>query len=569
MSQAISTYQVLDDRLAVSDSINFGVAVGAQSINQQTFASQTASPSQVSINALIPSLQTVIDRHLVVRSTIQLTITGTLAAAGNFLLNYPTNFALSPFPFSQLVNTMSCQINNTTVNSNYADNLATMLRQMTPDGLAKYSDTCPTQLDTYQQFATTGTLSPFQNILNANDTKVLPRGAWILDSIVGNTAAALGDLNRSVVITFTTTEPIFCSPFLFGDVMDEHNSGLSGVSSLNFNFNLGNVGRMFGWKPANANDALTGASVAFTKCELLATFLSPKPSQLIPLTCSLPYYELNTYRSAFNTGEAAGSDIIVQSSIISPNCIPDKVYIQVRPQDEATTQGRALRPNYRFPISNVSITWNTQSGMMASATIQDLYEMSKRAGLKQTYLEFIGVAGGSGTGDSGASAAVRLSGGIICLNFNEMLPIMEQYYSSSSLGQWTFSVAVKIRNTLTTAIPPYELLTTFFQSGVFQSTSGSSSQYVGVLSKDEVLRVAQEAPTVQSQHYRMIGGAIPSWLSSAIKSSSGKLLDFGKDMLLPAAAKVAKEELRKGDSKLGHIASAGLGALGYGRPRVR
>jgi len=87
MSSAISTYQVLDDRLAISDSVNFGVAVGGQSINQQRFTTQALSSSSVSVNCLVPSLQTIIDRHVLLRTTYQFTITGVVAAEGASVIN--------------------------------------------------------------------------------------------------------------------------------------------------------------------------------------------------------------------------------------------------------------------------------------------------------------------------------------------------------------------------------------------------------------------------------------------------------------------------------------------------
>jgi len=573
MSSAISTYQVLDDRLAISDSVNFGVAVGGQSINQQVFNAQTQGTSAVTLNCLIPSLQTVIDRHILLRTTLSFTITGTVHSVGDYLINYPTNLALSPFPFSQLVNTLSVQINNTTTNSNYQDTLNCMLRQMSPEQLAKYSDLTPIQQDYYQQLQTVGNLSPFKSILEANDYKVVPRGSWVLDSITGNTVAAGADAAKTVTVVFSVTEPIFCSPFLFGDTLDEHNSGLSGVSSINFNFNLGNIGRAIGVFKQEVDDVIT--NVAFNGCSntsILMTFLSPKPSQLIPLTCALPYYELNAYKTTGGSALAAGASTTITSSIVSPNCIPDKVYLFIRPifSNDLAAAGSSAR---NFPISNVNITWNTQSGILASAQPQDLYYMSKKAGLKMDYPSWNGQAGGAGVGADGATP-LALAGGIVVLDFNANLPIMEQYYSSSSLGMWSFQVTATFKNNTAAALvgSDYELVVVFFQSGVFQTTSGSSSQYVGVLSKDEVLRVAQEEPHLMTEHHRMVGGGLGSWLSSAIKSSSPALKSFVLNQAkaaLPAAASALKAKLADSSSKMGQLGATALGALGYGRPRTR
>jgi len=580
MSQAVNTYQVLDDRLAIHDGIQYGVEVGGQSINQQRFSSQTKTASSVSVNCLIPSLQTIIDRHVLLRTTFNIQISGVVAANGAFLLNYPTNVALSPFMFSQMVNNLSCQVNNTTLNSNYQDTLTTMLRQMKPEELAKYGDYTCTQLDYYQSPATAGSLSAFRSILTAPDYDVKPRGSWVINSIVGNTATNAINQAKSVTLNITTTEPIFVSPFLFGDVLDEHNSGLSGVSSINFNFNIGNVGRVLTWTPLGAGDTLTGVVLggvdannnpvpAFNSFEILMTFISPKPSQLIPLTCALPYYQLNAYKTSTTSADAS-APFNFTSSIVSPNCIPDKVYLLVRPAITDVV-GAASINDFRYPITNVNITWNTQSGLLATATQQELYYMSKRAGLKMDWMSFNGKAGGSGTAALGATPTL-LSGGIVCLDFNQHIPIMEQYYSSGSLGQWTFQATITCDGIAGRAAEQVELVVIFFQSGIFQSTSGSSSQYVGVLSKDEVLRVAQEESMVKTEHYRVVGGGIGSWLSSAIKSSSPAIKSFIKDKakdLLPAAAAALNKRLGLDGSAISAGAMSAGAESGGRRPRVK
>lgn len=566
MSSAISTYQVLDDRLAISDSVNFGVAVGGQSINQQRFTTQALSSSSVSVNCLVPSLQTIIDRHVLLRTTYQFTLTGVVAAGGATLLTLGTNWAFKAFPFSQMVNTLSAQINNTNVNQNYRDVLSAVLRQMSPVALQHYNDLTPTQLDYFFDLESSSgnTRSPFNSIENALET-INPRAAWVLDTITGNTNGAGA---KTIVITATFTEPIFVSPFVFGDQVGQHNSGLSGVSAINFNFNMMEGARAMNWYASHAGDTLTAVAALPLSAEILMTFISPKPSQQIPLTCCLPYYELNCYKTSVTAAAAAptGSEFQITTSIVSPNCIPDKVYLEVRPQQPAALAGLAIS-DFRFPIKSVNITWNTQSGILGNATQQELYLMSKRGGLAQDYLSWKGKATAVGDG----TAQIYLTGGMLCLDFNEVIPIMEQYYSSSSLGQWTFQVTLTCINNTGVASPLVDVNTIFFQSGVFQSTAGSSSQYVGVLSKDEVLRVAQEEPHLMTEHSRLVGGGIKSFLSSAIKSVSPKLKSFilnkAKEKLPELASALKGKLAEKG--KYGQMAASAIGALGYGRPRTR
>jgi len=521
MSSAISTFQSLDPRLAISDQINFAVDVGAQSINQQRFASQTFSASQVSVNCLIPSLQVVVDRNVLIRTTFQIAITGTTAGGGNRLVSYPQNLVLAPFPFSQMVSVLTCQINNTSVNSNYEANLACMLRQMKQSELAKYSDFAPVCTDYYQQPTQAGTLSAFNGIETTPDYDVKSRGSFKIISITGDTNA--GGEQKTVILTCQTTEPIFCSPFQYGDALVESEAGLSGISSINFNFNLGAslVGRAITWTPVTAGDTLQSVVLqGFTEVEVLMTFLSAKPSQLLPMSCVTPYYELPNYKTIKSPNANAGASFQMQSSIVSPNCIPDAVYIFVRNANLTAIQG-AVQNDFTYPITNVGITWNTQSGLLQSATPQQLYIMSKRAGLKTDWLQFSGSAQ-SATGALNSAPSISTSGSIVCLKFNEHVPIIETYFSASSLGLWSWSCVVDCVNNTAVQTPPLELVTIFFQSGLFQSTSGSSSQYVGVLSKEAVLKCSQEAYITHNDAKRLIGGA-DKFLAGVMKGSPAKM----------------------------------------------
>ena len=524
MSSAVETFQMLDPRLAISDAVKFAVEVSGQSQNQQVFTSQTASTSQVTANCLIPSLQTVIDKRVQIRTRFQITVVGNSAGATQ-LVQYPQKCVFAAFPFSQMVQTLTAQVNNTSLNSNYEANLALMLRQMEPCELARYSDCAPTQLDYYQLAAQTGTLDSKNSVDLTPDYDVKSRGSFRIISIAGDTMNA-GN-NKTVVLTIETTEPLFISPFQFGDA-NEREAGLSGISSINFNFNLGAslVGRALTLVKAAPADAITSVTLtAIQSFQVLMTFLSPKPSQLIPLTNCQPYYEMPAYKTLSNIATVPAADFTMTSSIVSPNCIPDAVYLFIRDANVSAPDQLLLNEFY-YPIKKVSITWNTQSGLLASAEQQILYQMSKKRGLKMDWNQFLGLAQGPG-GAANTLTNIPTTGGIVCLGFNTDISIMEQYYSASSLGLWSFSAAVTATNNTAVNIANVELVVVFFQSGIFQSTSGSSSQYIGVLSKDEVLRVSQEPYLTHNEHHRYIGAG-NSFLASLMKGSPARMKSLVK-----------------------------------------
>jgi hypothetical protein len=576
MSQNVSPYLVLDDRLNISDHIGFGVNKSGANINQQVFTAPVGiGNSSISVNCLIPNLTTVIDRHVMTRVKFTIQVVGT-PVANVPLINYPTNFCLANMPFSQLVNQLSVQINNTTVNSNYQDTLDVMLRQMSDDALAKYSDFTPILPDVYQLATTAGNLSPFRDISQAVDDKKYPRGIWSVDVLTNPTS---GGANTSVISTlqFTVCEPVFCSPFLFGDTLDMHSAGLVGVSSINFNYNLDSTARRACRVIDKSSDgiALNNAGLmsvslkSIDSFEVLMTFISPAVDQLIPLNSSLPYYELPCFKTSQSISVNAGLPFTFQSSVIAPSTIPDTVYLAVRNSSSVRTP---QQNEFYYPIQQVNITWNNQSGIMGTATVQDLYYMSKKAGLKMSYNQFVGSANAIGGQINANTAKTGLTGNIVVLNFGDMINILETYYCAGSIGTWNFSVSVNCLNNTAgnLANQQVELLTVFMQSGAFTTNSGVSNQYIGVLSKEIVLRTSQEESVSKTDSDRLIGGGV---VGSFLKNAKSVAASPATRQLLGIVAPLIKEKLASSDNKYAKLASGALSLAGgkkyRSHPRIR
>jgi hypothetical protein len=64
-----------------------------------------------------------------------------------FKIHYGVTDASAPFPLHQLVNTMTCTINNNSVSTNAQDVLLALLRMHDPDELADYGSAAPATLD--------------------------------------------------------------------------------------------------------------------------------------------------------------------------------------------------------------------------------------------------------------------------------------------------------------------------------------------------------------------------------------------------------------------------------------
>ena len=139
---------VRDDRLqCITDKVKFQVLKGGQNITSQPYRAISQTNTAHVYNVAVPSLETVISREVLWKSTITLKITGSNKPTDQFLVNYGVTDALAPFPLHHLVNTMTATINNNTVSMNVQETLPILLRLLDPQELAKYNGMTPTTLD--------------------------------------------------------------------------------------------------------------------------------------------------------------------------------------------------------------------------------------------------------------------------------------------------------------------------------------------------------------------------------------------------------------------------------------
>ncbi|MFM7989416.1 MAG: phage major capsid domain-containing protein, partial [Candidatus Fonsibacter sp.] len=79
-------------------------------------------------NVAVPTLETIISREVLWKSTVTLKVTTEGRTHGTFAMNYGVTDALAPFPLHSLVNVMSATINNNTVSFNVQETLPLLLR---------------------------------------------------------------------------------------------------------------------------------------------------------------------------------------------------------------------------------------------------------------------------------------------------------------------------------------------------------------------------------------------------------------------------------------------------------
>jgi hypothetical protein len=188
--------------------------------------------------------------------------------------------------------------------------------------------------------------------------------------------------------------------------------------------------------------------------------------------------------------------------------------------------------NSFLKITNISVNFNNQSGLLASATANDLYTISNQNGSAQTWLEFNGAVQYTGAGNvngtpsryqygnapNGGSTAsapelggspyqLPSSGSLLVLNptLNFSLP---SYLSASSLGQYQLQFNLTLENQFGYSFTP-ELCIVTMNSGLFITETGASQIFTGILTKEQVLKTKSENPVAHldtGEYERLVGG---------------------------------------------------------------
>jgi hypothetical protein len=543
MSADFQTTLIKDSRLAdITDELSYAVLSGPSSNTYQQFSAVSTSNSAISFNAQIPSENIVVSREVLLNTDIHFTINISDVPVGQTAFNYGVTDAFQAFPLNSLFTTCSSQINNTNVSCNLQDVLPSILRLNNNRELYRYNGMCPVLPDqSYKRFVdgintTNNPLGDYQD--QSYDGDLLPRGAYPIQNLTlvhnitagGQDASPVStDVADTFVITgfVNVTEPLLgLSPFIYGE--PEYNKqGLVGINAMSFVFNIDSSCKRF-WSTANpyTYNVSLGTQAQqnpFTNCRMLMNFLSTQPTDLISAKNVVPYMDLPRYLSLQSaTGPlASGATAILNSQNIQINQLPDYFIISVRkPMAQQTVQDSSTF----LKINSISVNLNNTSGLLSSATPQDLWRISVNNHSQQSWAEFSGqvsvAVNATGVGD-----LIPTTGSLLILNpaYDLSLP---DYLSCGSIGQYNFQFQVSVTNIDPNQLTP-EICIICVNSGVFTTLSGSSNIFTGILTKQMVLdaKTSEEAvdPVTSVQYKRYVGGALLNRVASACKHMPKKM----------------------------------------------
>ena len=525
------TVLVKDSTIAdITDNQTVAVYSGGSNVTYQQFQAISTSSSSMVFSVQIPSESIVVDRKVLLKSNLTFTLTYSGVAAGQQAFNLGSTDAMAPFPLASLMNTLSATINNTNVSVNLEDIFPALLRMNSTEELQLYNGMSPNMPDNLLNYSD-GTLTN-NNVLSSFltqgfDKDLAPRGSFPVTATVSqyNSSGAYVSSDPiiatdgnylKVEITGTFVEPLFLSPFIFGNP-EANSGGFVGLNTLNMVMNCNQGKRLFRTASSGTVDIQLGTSSSsnpFSDTYLLFNFLSTQPTDIVPSRNVLPFYDFPRYISSNNnTTVASGASYTLTSNNIQLNQLPDKFIIMVRKQMASQT---IQDTDSFFTINSVSVNLNNQSELLSSSTQHDLRRMSLDNGLQMSWAEWSGKTFIADT-STGVGKAINTCGSILVLNpaMNLSLP---SFLSSGSVGQFNFQFNINVTNNYGSSVQP-EIAVVCCNSGLFVTQQGTSQISSGLLQKQMVLDAQEKSSAVipSADYGRMVGGKLGQMNGSSLK----------------------------------------------------
>jgi hypothetical protein len=556
MSADVGKFAVVDPRI-VQQKPTYAVEKGALSLTNVPFNAIANSSSQQSFQIQVPSENVFVDRALDWTSVVNLVVsfTSTNGVAPAVPVFQPAkDFALAPFPLHQLVSTMSSTINDTTVTVNTSDVLPQILR-LVDLADCRRQRTCPTMLDRYvtQPSVASSPNVPLAGYSTAFRSDEVPNGAWgqlrfftdaafttpLTNGVAvggatgyvglgGNTpdgygcipvaaAGVIAATTLTLYVQFRSTEKLVLPPFIFGDEY-ELSTGLFGVQNMQLLCNIQAPTRVLRTTAAFyggvSNWSVAYAPQPFPTALVNIQFLTPSLDVPLPPKSVVPYMEFPRFITTQTAQIAAGTRGQVSSNTITLPSIPDYLYIYAKPQ----TYASPADGDWLLPFSQISVNFDNFSGLLSSATQEQLYKMSINNGLDMDYASWTGL--GTSTAYSGALATngTPLVGGGLLLRPSRDI-VLQAGQAPSLVGNFTFQFNATVYNPSSATVAPY-IYVVAISSGFFETIKGSSRIIKGVLTEQDILSASAIAPVVSDSSLQRLVGAGKK--SSGMTKKGGK-----------------------------------------------
>ncbi len=478
--------RVVDPRMQINQDKRAVIKVGPKNNSYRVLvADSQLNASSVNFSYNATSVSDMIDRRFYVKYYVQVAITGT----GTPLTAYGSTDSLRFLPINSSASSIQLTLNNSNISVVPYQWMDGVSRYLPPDVLKNDLAMSPSTPDLLYDYAL-GAGS--KNVMGDYSDNGLSdpdlRGALV--------PVSSSEAKDASTFQFEICEPLFIPPCQY---QEKNKASFVGIDNLALQMNHDWSGATI-WSSSSGN-TLSSFTVTFYQApELLLNVMTPNelvekydPSKnYIYSSSSIRHY--STQAGTVN----AGSSSTVYGGNIQLNCIPSRIYVFAR---QTRTSKTYDSPDSFLRMTNVSISFGNKTGLLASATANDLYQMSLKNGYQY-----------------GFSAWRHYQGSVLCLKPDEDLSL-DLGEAPGLVTQKQLQIQATFYNQTANNIS-VEMIVLPILPSAFYIQNGQASQSVGLLSPEEIL-------TAPVQNFRLSG------IENADIYGSG-IFDFFKNLISKA-----------------------------------
>ena len=473
--------KVMDPILDTESRKPFALICGGVETTERTFTTTTFSESSVQFAVPPPNPTTFVSRRFMLKMDVTLTIPCTNNSGGDSFCLNANKDAFRQYPLASIMKNLDVTINGSSVSINMNDVIKPLLLYHNNDRNLggremSLSPALRDQSQVYQALVNS-TRNPLAGYYDGADyLGVLARGAFPFE-VLANPQIA-DTTTGNAIIKATICEELFLSPLLFGGVRDE---GFIGVQAIDINI-VWDSNKNLMWSHAGDSIALGNISVEFSNPTMLFKYVTPPYNMSLPKSIQYSYNEIQRYPT--NTGQNFDhlQSHEVQTNNIQINAIPRFLYIFVRRND---SDMNSSTPDAYFSIDQISLNWNNKNALLANASKQQLYDISRKNGVDLTWSEWSGepMKTLNGDPDDGFISGV---GSVLCLEFGTDIGLFEDE-APGIIGTYNIQIKMNVTNYSGETInnPRIYLITVI--PGIFTIYDNSASKRIGVVTRQNVV----------------------------------------------------------------------------------
>jgi hypothetical protein len=514
-----------DPRLAQIDDSKktYMILRGGQNIQYYPFTYQSKSNTNISFKCDPPSFDTVVGRHAILRVPVRIQLAGLSAELTKHM------YSLRAYPLSSIIQSATVNINGQSISMEVANMVHILSRyNNNPVSRSEFGSILPNVLDVFQKYSVGfGTSSnPLGTATEMVQGVRVPRGAYPQVVVASGTTSA--------TLEFDIYEYVMLSPFY--SRKQEGEGGLALIRNLSFNFQLGDLARVFSMSDYNGNPSsttpttLTAATVdVIGEPTIYMNFITPPEGFSVPRAINFNFNDYNYYSIERTPVAFDGSTQTIVSNVIQFGQLPERVYIAVhraKAQVNASVLSQVTTTDTFARIKRVNINFANRDGIHSATTPVDLYRLSVANGLSMSWSEFDGK---TQYRDGTSTTTDLLTGSIVAFEFGKDIPLTG-FDSVGMSKAWNFQVQVDYENISGDVFTPQLSIVAVQQGILTLEAPGQANISLGFITPSDVANA-----TVSDESYERIrklyGGAhsgmVPRLLQKAMNKVKGSALAGG------------------------------------------